>query len=116
MARKGKQYVFSARTTEEGLKRLGEIRQERHMGWDELVIEAVCRQFGLDKAVMSLPKKEALVKAQEKKGAPTASPEKKPVEAKVEADNKPEKAAKPKQPKAAKTEQEANDKGKQKVD
>ncbi len=57
MARKGKQYVFSARTTEEGLKRLGELRQERRMGWDELVIEAMCAHYELDKAMMTLPRK-----------------------------------------------------------
>jgi hypothetical protein len=27
------------------------------MGWDELVIEAVCDRYGLDRAVMALPKK-----------------------------------------------------------
>lgn len=42
MARE-KQYVFSARTTEEGLKQLSELRIKRGMGWDELVIEAVSR-------------------------------------------------------------------------
>ena len=57
MSRKGKQYVFSARTTEEGLRLLGELRQERRVGWDELVVEAVCAHYGLDRAVMALPKK-----------------------------------------------------------
>ena len=58
MARKGKQYVFSARTTEEGLKRLGELRQVRRMGWDELVIDAVSAHYDLDRAMMTLPRKE----------------------------------------------------------
>ena len=56
MARKGKQYVFSARTTEEGLRRLGEIRQERRLGWDELIIEVVSAHYGLDRLTMALPK------------------------------------------------------------
>ena len=61
MARE-KQYVFSARTTEEGLKRLGELRQECRVGWDELVIEAVSAHYNLDKAMMTLPKKEVPAK------------------------------------------------------
>jgi hypothetical protein len=32
------------------------------VGWDELVIDGMCAHYGLDKAVMSLPKKEALAK------------------------------------------------------
>ncbi|RJQ40711.1 MAG: hypothetical protein C4555_01210 [Dehalococcoidia bacterium] len=62
MARKGKQYVFSARTTEEGLKKLGELRQERRMGWDELVIDAIAAHYNLDRAMMPLPRKEKPVK------------------------------------------------------
>ncbi len=58
MSRKGKQFVFSARTTEEGLKRQGELRQERRVGWDELVIEAVSEHYGLDRAMMTLLKKD----------------------------------------------------------
>jgi|GEM_PF-2540637 len=57
MARE-KQYVFSARTTEEGLRRLNGIREEKKIGWDELVLDAVCDRYGLDRAVMALPKKE----------------------------------------------------------
>jgi hypothetical protein len=53
---KGKHYVFSARTTEEGLRLLGELRQERRLGWDELIIDAMCAHYGLDKLVMALPK------------------------------------------------------------
>jgi hypothetical protein len=58
MARRGKQYVFSARTTEGGLRLLGELRQERRMGWDDLVIDAMCAHYDLDRAVMALPKRE----------------------------------------------------------
>jgi hypothetical protein len=55
---KQKQYVFSARTTEEGLRLLNNIRQERNIGWDDLVIDAVCDHYGLDRAVMAPPKKD----------------------------------------------------------
>jgi hypothetical protein len=51
-----KQYVFSARTTEEGLKRLNELKAEKGISWDELVIEAVCAHYGLDRDTMTLPK------------------------------------------------------------
>jgi hypothetical protein len=54
MARE-KHHVFSARMTEEGLRVLNELREQRNVGWDELVIEAVCAHYGLDTAVMALP-------------------------------------------------------------
>jgi len=49
---KEKQYVFSARTTEEGLRALNELKAKLNIGWDELVIDAVCAHYGLDRAVM----------------------------------------------------------------
>ncbi len=52
-----KHYVFSARTTEEGLRLLNQLRSERKIGWDELVIDAVCERYGLDRAAVALPKK-----------------------------------------------------------
>jgi len=55
MARE-KQHVFSARTTEEGLGLLNGLKKERNVGWDDLVIDAVCAHYGLDKAAMALPK------------------------------------------------------------
>jgi hypothetical protein len=53
---KEKQHVFSARTTEEGLRLLNGLRKERNVGWDDLVIDAVCAHYGLNKLVMALPK------------------------------------------------------------
>jgi predicted nucleic acid-binding protein len=53
---KAKQHVFSARTTEEGLRLLNGIREEKKIGWDDLVIDAVCAHYGLDRLVMALPK------------------------------------------------------------
>ncbi len=55
MARE-KQHVFSARTTEEGLRLLNGLRKERSIGWDELVIDAVYDRYGLDRAALALPK------------------------------------------------------------
>jgi len=55
MARE-KQHVFSARTTEEGLKRLSELKTKLGIGWDELVIEGMSAHYGLDRLVMALPK------------------------------------------------------------
>ena len=53
-----KHFVFSARTTEEGLKLLNDLRKEKDIGWDELVIEAVCTYYELDRAVMALLKQD----------------------------------------------------------
>ena len=66
---KERHYVFSARTTEEGLKLLNGIREERKIGWDELVIDAVCDRYGLDALVMSLPKAYRPEKPQKEKKA-----------------------------------------------
>ena len=74
---KGKQYVFSARTTEEGLKILNELKAKLGIGWDELVIEAVCAHYGLGRSVLALPrverpKKEPKPKAKKPKKEPKA--------------------------------------------
>ena len=39
--RMGKHYVFSARTTEEGLKRLNQIKASLDVSWDDLVVDAL---------------------------------------------------------------------------
>ena len=77
-----KHFVFSARTTEEGLRLLNGIRVEKKIGWDELVIDVVCARYGLDTLVMSLPK--------------AYRPEKKQVEAKGKRTSKNAKTRKPK--------------------
>jgi hypothetical protein len=53
---KEKQYVFSTRATEEGLSRLNELKAEKGIGWDALVIDAVCVHYGLERLAMALPK------------------------------------------------------------
>ena len=55
---KHKQHVFSARITEEGLRLLNELKVERGIGWDKLVVDAVCAHYGLDMGVMVLPRAE----------------------------------------------------------
>lgn len=88
MARE-KQYVFSARTTEEGLKALNEVKAKVNMNWDELVIEAVSAHYNLDKAMMTLPKKDKPAKAEQPPSKETAAEqpvtiEERPVEAEQE--------------------------------
>ena len=63
---KAKQYVFSVRTTEEGLKLLNELKSKLNIGWDKMVIDGMCGHYKLDKAVLSLPKKEAPAKSEVK--------------------------------------------------
>ncbi len=62
---KEKQHVLSARTTEEGLRLLNELRRARSIGWDALVIDAMCAHYNLDRAVMGLTKKEKPAKREQ---------------------------------------------------
>jgi hypothetical protein len=63
---KQKQHVFSARTTGGGLKALNELKASLGVSWDELVIDAVCAHYGLDKGTMALPRKEKTARGPEK--------------------------------------------------
>jgi hypothetical protein len=54
---KEKQHIFSARTTKERLRQLNELKQKLGVEWDDLVIDAVCGKYGLEKVIMALPKK-----------------------------------------------------------
>jgi hypothetical protein len=58
MPKSGKHYVFSARTTREGLRQLNDVKRERDLSWDDLVIDAVCAHYGLDRSILALPKAE----------------------------------------------------------
>ena len=40
-----KHYVYSARTTEDGLAALNKIRQDRVISWDRLINDAVCEKY-----------------------------------------------------------------------
>jgi hypothetical protein len=48
-----KHYVYSARTTDEGLALINKARGER--GWDEFVNQAVAEHYGLDLGIIALP-------------------------------------------------------------
>lgn len=62
---RGKHYVYSARTTEQGLALLNEARRER--GWDAFVNEAVAKHYGLDLSVITLPPSKFLIEREEKR-------------------------------------------------
>ncbi|HEX76334.1 MAG TPA: hypothetical protein G4O12_07135 [Dehalococcoidia bacterium] len=89
MARE-KQYVFSARTTEAGLRILNELKASLKVGWDELVVEAVCEKHNLDKGILTLPKAE-----RPKKGQKPKAGKKKKAKAKARAAGEPEAAPEP---------------------
>ena len=63
-----KHHVFSARTTEEGLKALNELKAKLGISWDDLVIDAVCAHYGLDRGVMALPRQTKEPKKSKKGG------------------------------------------------
>ena len=80
---KEKNHVFSARTTEEGLRTLNDLKTRLGVGWDELVVDAVCTHYGLDRAVMALPKQ---AKAEKQDKPKTKSQGTRKPKAKEEAD------------------------------
>lgn len=51
-----KQYVYSARTTEKGLKALNDLKDKLGVTWDELITDAVCDRYKLDRADIALPR------------------------------------------------------------
>ena len=63
-----KQHVFSARTTEGGLKTLNELKARLGCSWDDLVIDAVNAHYGVD--ITKPPKKERPPKAEKSKKKP----------------------------------------------
>ena len=85
-----KHYVYSARTTNEGLALINKARGDR--GWDAFINEAVAGHYGIDLAAISLPPSKFLEEQKAKREAKAA-----------------EKAAK-------KAERDAKVKGKGKVD
>ena len=50
------QFVFSARTTDEGLRLLNGLKEKLGVSWDDLVIDAVSAHYGLDRLAMQVPK------------------------------------------------------------
>jgi hypothetical protein len=65
---KEKQHVFSARTTEGGLKTLNELKKKLGVNWDGLVIDAVNAHYGVD--VPRPPRAERKPKAEKPKKKP----------------------------------------------
>jgi len=53
---KEKQHVFSARTTEDGLKMLNDLKKRLGVSWDDLVIDAVNAHHGVE--IPKVPKRE----------------------------------------------------------
>jgi len=103
MARE-KQFVFSARTTEEGLKAPNEVKARLKVGWDDLVVDAVCEHYGLDLAVIALPPSKFLEEQKARRQAREAEKavRKAEREAKAKATKAAEKKAKGKVEKPAK--------------
>ncbi len=65
-----KHYVFSARTTRDGLAVLSKAKGDR--GWDNFVNEAVCAHYSLDPAAINLPQSKFLIEREEKRKAKEA--------------------------------------------
>ncbi len=81
-----KHYVYSARTTRDGLAILNKARGGR--GWDGFVNEAVCAHYNLDPAAINPPPSKFLAEREEKRKAREAE------KAKKAAEKKPKKTAK----------------------
>jgi hypothetical protein len=85
-----KHYVYSARTTREGLELLNKARGER--GWDAFINEAVCGHYNLDPTTVIPPPSRFLADREERRKAREAGMAKKAEGKKAE--KGPRKAAK----------------------
>jgi hypothetical protein len=56
------------------LRALNELKGRLKMNWDEMVIDAVCALYSLDKAVMALPKKEKAPEQTQTQERPAEAP------------------------------------------
>jgi hypothetical protein len=65
MADKAKHFVFSARTTGDGLRMLNELKSKLACSWDDLVIDAVNAHHGVE--VPKVPRKERAPRAEKPK-------------------------------------------------
>ena len=102
-----KHYVFSARTTEKGLKILNDLKDKLGIGWDQLIVDAVCAHYKLDKSVIAVPKD---TRREEERAAKKAKleAEKKAKAEQRESDRK-ERTAKKEAEKKARADQRANE-------
>jgi len=89
-----KHYVYSARTTEDGLAVLNKAKGNR--SWDTFINEAVAEHYKLDPTVINLPPSKFLQERAERKAAKDAEKAKKASgkKAKVKVEKKARKAAK----------------------
>lgn len=79
-----KHYVFSARTTEEGLKALNAKRTELKVGWDDFVVDAINTAYDMDvPKIPAKPVDELALKAKEDKAQAKADKAKAKAEAKA---------------------------------
>ena len=85
-----KHYVYSARTTKDGLAILNNAKGKR--GWDSFVNEAVAGHYGLDLSVIALPPSKFLEEQKARREAREAEKAKNTAENK--AVEKPKKSAK----------------------
>ncbi len=91
----GKHYVFSARTTGEGLRALNELKDSLGVSWDDLIVDAINVAY-IDPLGIEVPRIPKLPKAERPpKAEKPAKPEKK---VKPEKPPKAEKKAKPGKP------------------
>lgn len=67
-----KHFVFSARTTEKGLRLLNDLKGRLGVSWDELIVDAVAAKYHIDKAEIELPKKVKTPKPKAEKKTKTA--------------------------------------------
>jgi len=100
MGDKKRHFVFSARTTEEGLRILNELKDKLDMGWDEFVIDAMCTKYDLDRGALALPRTGPT--AEEKAAAKAAKEADKKAKADAKAKAKADKKAKAEKAKADK--------------
>ena len=85
-----KHYVYSARTTKDGLALL--VKAKGETGWDQFVNAAVCAQYKLDPAIISMPPSKFELERAKRKAEKEAANAKKAEEVKkATAKKKPEK-------------------------
>lgn len=65
---KGKHYVFSTRTTGEGLSLLDWLKADLGLGWEDLALDTACACFNSNGAAVALQKARKMAKGAKLKG------------------------------------------------
>lgn len=94
-------YVYSARTTAEGLKLLNATKDKLVIGWDKFINDAVAEKYGLKLETIALPPSEF---EEKRKAAKAAKEAEKAAKAKAKEEAKAKKAAEKAAAKAPKAE------------